>query len=343
MGGWFLLEPGPCGNFWTGLPPEAQAAACEWACAEALGPAAAKKLLTEHRGAYFTREDFQQMRAAGVTHVRLPFGAWCVAGPRPGEPYVGPCLQALDRALDQLEDAGLMVLLDLHGPVGGVNGEPPTGRQDASWKPECFDAKASLAVLKTVAERYAGRFCVCGLGVANEPAETMAAKDLAQYYEDAIRIIRQAGMRPGQVTVLLPIFTERRAKEFMTLWEEGYPKYQDCAFDLHFYQCFGPTWTMLPLSSHLQKARERAQLLKSLPACSVTEWSLALPAWALRGLSLAEQRQAWKDFAEAQLEAYDSGTTHGWFFWTWKDGNHVTWSMRDCLQEGLLQLPSPSA
>eukprot|EP00411_Alexandrium_monilatum_P008418 CAMPEP_0175310292 /NCGR_PEP_ID=MMETSP0093-20121207/66245_1 /TAXON_ID=311494 /ORGANISM="Alexandrium monilatum, Strain CCMP3105" /LENGTH=121 /DNA_ID=CAMNT_0016606867 /DNA_START=1 /DNA_END=363 /DNA_ORIENTATION=- len=121
-------------------------------------------------------------------------------------------------------------------------------------------------------------------------------------------------MLPGQVTVLLPIFTERRVREFMVLWEEGYPKYQDTAFDLHFYQCFGAPWMMLPLSTQLQRARERAQLLKSLPACSVTEWSLALPPFSLRGLSLEGKRQAWKDFAEAQLEAYDGSATHGWFF-----------------------------
>jgi len=278
------------------------------------------------------------MRSLGITHVRLPFGAWCVSGPRSGEPFVGPCLEALDAALDQLDAAGLLVLLDLHGPVGGVNKEAPTGHIDHSWHPEHFDTVASLDVLRVVAERYSSRRCICGLGVANEPSECISAEVLANYYVDAVRTIRQAGMRAGEVAVFLPIFTERRAPDFRRLWECDYAKYEDCVFDVHLYQCFGLSWHILTLGRHFAEARKRAELLESLPACSVTEWSLALPRRCLDGINDEEQMDAWRQFAKAQLEAYDNSATHGWFFWTWKEQHHHSWSFRDCVEMGLLEI-----
>eukprot|EP00930_Biecheleria_cincta_P035250 TRINITY_DN24253_c0_g2_i1.p1 TRINITY_DN24253_c0_g2~~TRINITY_DN24253_c0_g2_i1.p1 ORF type:complete len:862 (-),score=170.96 TRINITY_DN24253_c0_g2_i1:171-2735(-) len=341
LGGWFLMEPGPCDFFYHGLPEEAQSKPCEWSCCESLGPELAEKLLTEHRKTYFTKEDFMEIRSAGLSHVRLPFGFWCVA-PREGEPYVGPCLEALDRALDMIEDAGLMVLLDLHGTVGGETHEAPCGHSDKNWTRRRWNPKASLEVLRIVAERYAGRRCICGLGVANEPSESIPARDLARYYEAAVSTIRQAGMRAGQVAVFLPIFTERRINEFLQLWKAGYPKYEDVVFDVHFYQCFGLIWNNLPQESHLSQARKRKEALQSLPTCCVSEWSLGLPGWisnTLRRQSEEQLKAFERQFAEAQLEAYESAT-HGWFFWTWRDSAGRSWNMKRCIDEGVLRVPT---
>jgi len=338
LGGWFLLEPGPCERFWASLPPEARATSCEWGCCAALGPDRAQKLLSEHRRTYFNKDDFAQMREAGFSHVRLPFGAWCVVGPRRGEPYVGPCLEALDSALEQLESAGMRVILDLHGGVGGENSEAPCGRIHGDWRPQCWDRRSSLRVLQIVAERYAGRVCICGFSVANEPAENISAKDLTSYYEAAVRTIRQAGMRAGEVAVLLPIFTERRIGEILDIWEERYPHYEDCVFDLHFYQCFGSAWGMVSRDRHLQLASDRVQCLDQLPTCCVSEWSLALPSGATKGLSEEDCGDLYRRFGQKQVEAYEHAT-HGWFFWTWRDSAGVVWNCRDALARGLLQVP----
>jgi len=269
----------------------------------------------------------------------LCLGAWCVVGPRQGEPYVGPCLEALDRALDQLEAEGMRVLLDLHGCVGGESAKPPCGHNNGTWNPKKWDSKASLAVLKKLAERYAGRVCVCGIGVANEPSEDMRAEELARYYEEAVQTVRQAGMRAGEVAVVLPIFTEYRVNEFLKLWEEHYPKYEDCVFDLHFYQCFGSNWTWLSLERHMHEAVQRKSVLEKLPMCCVSEWSVALPEAATRGSSAEEKREIYKRFAQKQLEAYETAT-HGWFFWTWRDSAGLEWNLQECLRQGVLQVPT---
>eukprot|EP00927_Polykrikos_kofoidii_P062298 TRINITY_DN57100_c0_g1_i1.p1 TRINITY_DN57100_c0_g1~~TRINITY_DN57100_c0_g1_i1.p1 ORF type:complete len:840 (-),score=121.37 TRINITY_DN57100_c0_g1_i1:84-2603(-) len=332
LGGWFLLEPGPCDDFWANLPPQAQATSCEWDCCEALDPAEAQRLLTEHRRTYFGKADFDQMRAAGVTHVRLPIGAWCIVGPQPGEPYVGPCLEALDRAIDLLEASGLRVLLDLHGCVGGESGEPPSGRKNEGWTPICWDPSASLLALSTLAERYAGRICICGICVANEPAESIPGEDLARYYISAVREIRRAGMRAGEVAVLLPVFPENRLLEFLGLWEKYYSKFDDCVFDFHFYQCFGCGWGCMSLDVHIQQATKRRAVLERAPSCCVSEWSVALPG------EVELNSHVYSSFAEAQLEAYETAT-HGWFFWTWKDSAGLAWNFRDCLDQGILKMP----
>eukprot|EP00928_Gymnodinium_smaydae_P079985 TRINITY_DN63798_c0_g1_i1.p1 TRINITY_DN63798_c0_g1~~TRINITY_DN63798_c0_g1_i1.p1 ORF type:complete len:699 (-),score=99.24 TRINITY_DN63798_c0_g1_i1:22-2118(-) len=342
LGGWFLLEPGPCDFFYKQvLPDVARQTLCEWSCCDALEPEMAKRLLAEHRKTYFCKEDFLQMRKAGLSHVRLPFGYWCIA-PRANEPYVGQCLEALDRAIDMIESAGLFVLLDLHGTVGGESAEAPCGHRDSNWKPQDWNPTASLEILRIVAERYAGRKSICGIGVANEPSEALDVQVLAGYFEAAVDVIRQAGMRAGQVAIFLPIFTERRIGEFMHRWKEAYPKYADCVFDVHFYQCFGPYWTALSEDAHLQQARARKDALQSLPCCCVSEWSLALPEGLERSLSQRSAcylQECQRRFGEAQLEAYETAT-HGWFFWTWRDSAGLPWNMKRCLADGVLKVPS---
>jgi len=339
LGGWFLLEPGPSERFWAELPKEAKAQSCEWECCKQLGDRAVE-LLAEHRKSFFGKDDFAKIRSSGLTHVRLPFGAWCIVGPSPGEPYVGPCLDALDTALDQLEAAGLQVLLDCHGAVGGESPSAPCGHKDATWAHWRWNPAASLVALRAVAERYRDRSCICAIGVANEPAETLDARQLACFYEDAIRTVRMAGMRAGEVTVLLPVFTEARVDEFLWIWEQNYAKYDDVAFDLHLYQCFGDWWKRVSLEQHLKQAEERAELLDRLPTCCVSEWSLAMPA-GLTARMGEESKNAYRRFAQKQLKSYEVAT-HGWFFWTWKDSSGVAWSLRDCLDAGLVEIPGAS-
>mmetsp|Transcript_72002 Transcript_72002/g.134607 ORF Transcript_72002/g.134607 Transcript_72002/m.134607 type:complete len:896 (+) Transcript_72002:75-2762(+) len=337
LGGWFLLEPGPCTDFWRSLPEKAQAAACEYGCCEGLGKEAAEKLLTEHRRKYFSKEEFQKMRAAGFTHVRLPFGAWCVVGPRPGEQYVGPCLAELDKALEDLEAAGLMVILDLHGPVGGISEGAPSGHKNSAWRTSHWDEKASLEVLRIVAERYSSKHCICGFEVANEPSESLSVSRLADYYEKAVKTVRTAGMAGGDVTVILPIFTERRRGDFIARWEQNYRMYEDCAFDLHLYQCFGLTWKGYRPDGHIKEAQKRKEILEELPACLVGEWSLA--ATGLEKLGGSELTDFFRKFADKQLQVYDDSATHGWFFWTWKDSAGTAWCLRDCLEKGIFKVP----
>jgi len=339
LGGWFILDPGTVGaSLWESLPPAARGARCEWDLCEALGQDA-WAVLRGHRRTFFCEADFEEIKAAGLSHVRLPLGVWCITGPREGEPYVGPCLEDLDRALDMIEGAGLRVILDLHGTVGGETAEASCGRENRHWHYKLWNASATLRALKVLAERYVGRECICGIGVCNEPSMTIPCRTLAAYYEMAVQVLRQAGMRAGDVAVLLPIHTELRLDEFLAIWDTNYPKYEDCVFDVHLYQCRGAYWSSKNLEAHLQAARSRARLIANMPTCCVSEWSLELPPDAQRSTDGEKGRGGLEAFARIQLEAFEKAT-HGWFYWTWKDSAGPTsWSLRKCLRKGVLTVP----
>ena len=152
-----------------------------------------------------------------------------------------------------------------------------------------------------------------------------------------MRTIRSAGMSAGDVAVVCAIFTEHRISEFVRHWERNYRMYEDCLFDVHLYQCFGRTWRNLSPQRHLEKAKKRKALLESMPACMVGEWSLAFAG--VKNLDERTRQDIVRKFAETQLEVYDKATTHGWFFWCWKDFGGVEWCMRDCIDKGLLKVP----
>lgn len=93
----------------------------EYTYTQTLGKAEALQRLSNHWNTWITQDDFVQIARAGLNHVRIPIGYWAVA-PIPGDPYVQGQLSVLDRAIGWAGDAGLKVMLDLHGGV--IIGEP---------------------------------------------------------------------------------------------------------------------------------------------------------------------------------------------------------------------------
>ena len=50
-----------------------------------------------------------------------------VTGPTHDDPYVGPALPYIDKALTWAEESDVNVVLDLHAAPGGQSGERPAG------------------------------------------------------------------------------------------------------------------------------------------------------------------------------------------------------------------------
>lgn len=86
----------------------------EWTLCETLGKDEAFRRLSNHWYTFVTEDDFHQMAAAGLNHVRIPIGYWAVA-PVEGDPYVQGQLDMLDKAIVWARSAGLKVIVDLHG------------------------------------------------------------------------------------------------------------------------------------------------------------------------------------------------------------------------------------
>jgi len=86
----------------------------EYTYCQALGPSEAHNRLSSHWYSWITQDDFYQIAAAGLNHVRIPIGYWSVI-PVSGEPFVQGAYDVLGQALDWAQSAGLKVMIDLHG------------------------------------------------------------------------------------------------------------------------------------------------------------------------------------------------------------------------------------
>ncbi len=106
-GGWFVLEPWITPSIFQG-----NNAVDEYTFTASVSNA--KSILQNHWNTWITQDDFNQMAAAGLNHVRIPIGYWSVL-PIDGEPYVQGAYDVLGQALDWASGAGLKVMIDLHG------------------------------------------------------------------------------------------------------------------------------------------------------------------------------------------------------------------------------------
>lgn len=340
LGGWLLLEPGPSGPLFPSQQRHClgEELECEWSFMQVLRRRRALGVLTKHRETFYTKEDFLAIRRCGLNAVRLPFGHWVVLGPGAGEPYEGPALEYVDRAVAWAEEVGLEVLLDLHGAPGGESGCAPSGRQQDGWHWSHWQFDKSLEALRILAQRYRCSKAVTGIAVCNEPSKSVPAKVLCRFYDSAVDAIRGTGMHERQVAITLPCF-QRDLPEFAQTWESiSGGRHKNICFDLHHYYCFGSKANGRSLAEHLRLIQLRGEEMLRYPVV-VGEWSLAVGDTAERaGLRRADLGRL---FARAQTEAY-SHASHGFFFWCWKDRHSIEWSYLDCHAAGLLQKgPAP--
>jgi glucan 1,3-beta-glucosidase len=113
IGGWFVLEPWITPSIFDQWA-NGGGVLDEYTYCQALGQSEATSRLSQHWNSWITQADFQAIAAAGLNHVRIPIGYWAL-NPLPGDPYVQGQLPILDNAISWARQAGLKVMLDLHG------------------------------------------------------------------------------------------------------------------------------------------------------------------------------------------------------------------------------------
>jgi glucan 1,3-beta-glucosidase len=111
LGGWLVLEPWITPSIFD---QAGDGAIDEWSLCATLGLDACYATLQQHWSSFITADDFAQIAAAGMNHVRIPVGYWAV-GIMEGDPYVNGQLDYLDQAVGWARAANLKVIVDLHG------------------------------------------------------------------------------------------------------------------------------------------------------------------------------------------------------------------------------------
>jgi glucan 1,3-beta-glucosidase len=86
----------------------------EWSLCATLGAEACYDTLQQHWSSFITADDFAQIAAAGMNHVRIPVGYWAVEQLE-GDPYVSGQIDYLGQAIVWARAANLKVIVDLHG------------------------------------------------------------------------------------------------------------------------------------------------------------------------------------------------------------------------------------
>lgn len=150
-------------------------------------------VLSNHWNTWITQDDFNQIAGYGLNHVRIPIGYWAI-NPLAGDPYVSGQLDVLDKAIEWARDAGLKVLLDLHGAPGSQNGFDNSGKYGAvDWQTDA-NVQQTLVALNKLSARYANALdVVTAIEILNEPLGPDLNMDaVKQFYWDGFGNIRES-------------------------------------------------------------------------------------------------------------------------------------------------------
>ncbi|KAH8104124.1 glycoside hydrolase family 5 protein [Cristinia sonorae] len=135
LGSWLVLEAWMLPQEWLDMGGErcddcSTCVATEFAFAQA-HPKTVDSVFNKHWTTWFTQDDVNKLKAAGINTVRVPLGYWLVEGlvDRKTEFFPRGGILQLRRGLKQLKDAGMQVILDHHALPGvQTAGQMFTGR-----------------------------------------------------------------------------------------------------------------------------------------------------------------------------------------------------------------------
>ncbi|KAG1884234.1 glycoside hydrolase family 5 protein [Suillus subluteus] len=124
LGSWLVLEPWMLPQKWSDMGGQecevcSTCIASESSFAKAY-PDTVDTIFAKHWDTWFTQDDVNTLKAAGINTVRVPLGYWIVEAlvDRPNESYPRGGLSYLRRGLSWLKDAGIQVILDHHALPG---------------------------------------------------------------------------------------------------------------------------------------------------------------------------------------------------------------------------------
>ncbi|MCJ1229656.1 exo-1,3-beta-glucanase [Toensbergia leucococca] len=368
LGGWFVLEPWITPSIFDDWS-SSTTVVDEYTYTQTLGKDEASSRLENHWNTWITQDDFNQISAAGLNHVRIPIGYWAIA-PLDGDPYVQGQLSILDQAIGWARSAGIKVLIDLHGAPGSQNGFDNSGRYGAIGWQQGDTVTQTLNAIQGLAKRYASQTdVVTSIELLNEPlGPDLDLDDLKTFYNNGWSTVRQSN--PDTVVVIQDAFED--IDSFWNGFMNGASGDNNVMLDTHQYQIFSDGQVAQSPDEHISAACALGPMVAGTDKWTVVgEWTGAQTDCAkwLNGLGKGarydgtfpdstavgscngkytgtvanlsdDDKSNIRHLIEAQLDAYEQHT--GWFFWTWKTESAPEWHMQDLLAGGLFPQPLTS-
>ena len=118
LGSQFIFEPWIGESAWSDMG--CGNTGCEFDCVKSLGQEAADKAFQNHWGSWITHDDIIEMVSYGINTIRVPVGYWMYEDlvNRRSEYFPKGGLRYLKRICGWASDAGLYIIMDLHGAPG---------------------------------------------------------------------------------------------------------------------------------------------------------------------------------------------------------------------------------
>lgn len=368
LGGWFVLEPWITPSIFQNT--NNTAIVDEYTFGQMLDADAAVAILQEHWQTWITEQDFADIAAAGLNHVRIPLGYWSVPLTSADTnqstsvaPYTPGAWPYFLQALTWARNNSVHVVVDLHGAPGSQNGYDNSGQHTNSpaWAASPANISRTLDTIAFLARTVGALVDVIEL--LNEPAAFTSAAfadTLRQYWSDGYGAVRAQddGVKVMIGNGFLPL----------TTWSDFliYPGSQGVFMDYHEYQIFSDDQLSRSLAEHITFACQISTTLSSFASHNLYtimgEWSNAPTDCAIwlngRGVGAlwdgtkgggqahgacanwtgsaagfsAGYRTFLGQYWQAQVEAAEA--VQGWIFWTWKAENADEWSYQAGLAGG---------
>ncbi|KAL1749229.1 glycoside hydrolase superfamily [Schizophyllum fasciatum] len=317
LGSWFVHEQWMTPSLFTcanGSQSSELDIASGWGSIES-----AKALLEHHWDTFISAADFEYLASIGINTVRLPIGYWSL-GPTftAGTPFqdvsdvYANSWPRIVRAINMAGEAGIGVLVDMHGAYGSQNGQPHSGVSDG--KTQLFGDEGNMArtvdALAFLVQQLKDVTNVVGVQILNEPQNVPG---LPAFYDRAIETLRQ-------ISPTFPLYIHDGFD--LELFSDYIAKRTDFVVqDNHSYFVFSPQDAAEPASQHTNDvqtgvaerfARASNQERRNL---IIGEWSCALTPDSLSPEQ--DQEAARKDFCSHQADVYTNSTA-GWAFWAFR-------------------------
>lgn len=163
---------------------------------ETCGEAYARAFWPRFWRAYVTEDDIAYLAGQGMNSVRLPLVARAFLREGPGYAWNEEGFAVLDDVLGWCEKHGVYAVLDLHAAVAGqsaigcddgVDNQPHLFTDEEGWE-------RTIRLWEELARSYAGRACVAGYELLNEPVALPTWDglwpELLRFYRECISRIR---------------------------------------------------------------------------------------------------------------------------------------------------------
>jgi glucan 1,3-beta-glucosidase len=205
----------------------------------------ARRYLQYHWDNFVTLEDIKELKAAGVTHLRVPLSHWIMGDIKNDEPWVDGGWFYFVRFVNWCRDLGIEVWPDVHTAPGSQNGFDNSGRLMSGaptctrWSDSEKNVRRSLKAVRDIVkaiDRDGLKDVVTGFGILNEPFLDCDETIVRKFNQDALDIVR--GTLGNNTAIYIgDVFNQ-------TAWNDGFwtdeMDYSNTFLDSHYYHgmCF---------------------------------------------------------------------------------------------------------